>query len=33
MSPSAMLVAPALRILDLEETEERAHNRQAWGDL
>jgi hypothetical protein len=33
LSPSATLVAPALRILDPEEAEECARNRQAWGDL
>ena len=33
LSPDAMLVAPALRILEPEEAEERARSRQAWGDL
>ena len=33
MPPSAMQVAPPLRILDPDAAEERARNRQAWGEL
>jgi hypothetical protein len=32
MPPSAFL-APPLRILDPEEADERAHNRQTWSDF
>jgi hypothetical protein len=33
MSPSVVLAAPPLRILNPQEAQERARNRLAWGEL